>query len=118
MAFAGLGIVVVFFSLILSIFRSKYGGYPYRYFFILMVPWWQQDYLSFIIYILGMQRVSGPGKKIFRIRPQPRTKQKKCLLPGSKSSYCTCNAVLSCCCSRLFTELHSYAYTNCIKDLC
>jgi len=29
----GLGMVVVFFSLLLSVFRSKYGGYPYHFLF-------------------------------------------------------------------------------------
>ncbi|KAM3722952.1 putative dolichyl-diphosphooligosaccharide--protein glycosyltransferase subunit [Dirofilaria immitis] len=33
MAFVGLGLVVVFFSLLLSIFRSKYQGYPYSFLF-------------------------------------------------------------------------------------
>uniref|UniRef100_A0A9J2PAH9 Magnesium transporter protein 1 n=1 Tax=Ascaris lumbricoides TaxID=6252 RepID=A0A9J2PAH9_ASCLU len=33
MAFIGLGLVVVFFSLLLSIFRSKYQGYPYSFLF-------------------------------------------------------------------------------------
>ena len=31
LALVGLGCVAVFFSLLLSIFRSKYSGYPYRY---------------------------------------------------------------------------------------
>jgi hypothetical protein len=30
---AGLACIVIFFSLLLSIFRSKYHGYPYRYSF-------------------------------------------------------------------------------------
>jgi len=34
-ALVGLGCVAVFFSLLLSIFRSKYSGYPYRYVIIL-----------------------------------------------------------------------------------
>jgi len=33
MAFVGLGMVVVFFSLLLSVFRSKYQGYPYSFLF-------------------------------------------------------------------------------------
>ncbi|VDM10784.1 unnamed protein product [Wuchereria bancrofti] len=33
MAFVGLGLVVIFFSLLLSIFRSKYQGYPYSFLF-------------------------------------------------------------------------------------
>lgn len=30
-ALVGLGLVAFFFSLLLSVFRSKYQGYPYRY---------------------------------------------------------------------------------------
>src|SRR3569832_1469244 len=48
-----------------------------------------------------MQRVPGPAPS------------KKCLLPGSKSNYCTCNVVRS-----LFMHLYSYTYTNCVKNLC
>ncbi|NXQ84339.1 MAGT1 protein, partial [Nyctibius grandis] len=33
MCIAGIGLVVVFFSWLLSVFRSKYHGYPYRYVF-------------------------------------------------------------------------------------
>lgn len=32
-AFLGLGIVTVFFSLLLSVFRLKYQGYPYHFLF-------------------------------------------------------------------------------------
>jgi len=31
MCIAGIGLVVLFFSWLLSVFRSKYHGYPYRY---------------------------------------------------------------------------------------
>ena len=31
MSIVGLGLMAFFFSLILSVFRSKAGGYPYRY---------------------------------------------------------------------------------------
>ncbi|KAK6015475.1 magnesium transporter protein 1 domain protein [Ostertagia ostertagi] len=33
LAYVGLGLVVIFFSLLLSIFRSKYRGYPYSFLF-------------------------------------------------------------------------------------
>lgn len=33
MAFVGLGLVVVFFSLLISVFRAKYQGYPYSFLF-------------------------------------------------------------------------------------
>ncbi|RCN34576.1 hypothetical protein ANCCAN_19582 [Ancylostoma caninum] len=33
LAYIGLGLVVIFFSLLLSIFRSKYRGYPYSFLF-------------------------------------------------------------------------------------
>jgi len=33
MAFVGLGLIVVFFSLLLSVFRAKYQGYPYSFLF-------------------------------------------------------------------------------------
>ena len=33
MVFVGLGLFVVFFSLILSVFRAKYQGYPYSFLF-------------------------------------------------------------------------------------
>lgn len=33
MCIAGIGLVVLFFSWLLSVFRSKYHGYPYRYSF-------------------------------------------------------------------------------------
>lgn len=33
MCIAGIGLVVLFFSWLLSVFRSKYHGYPYRYVF-------------------------------------------------------------------------------------
>lgn len=33
LVWAGLGMVVIFFSLLLSIFRSKYRGYPYSFLF-------------------------------------------------------------------------------------
>ncbi|POI24902.1 hypothetical protein CIB84_011348 [Bambusicola thoracicus] len=33
MCIAGIGLVVFFFSWLLSVFRSKYHGYPYRYCF-------------------------------------------------------------------------------------
>lgn len=31
LSMVGLGFVAIFFSLLLSVFRSKYQGYPYRY---------------------------------------------------------------------------------------
>jgi oligosaccharyltransferase complex subunit gamma len=37
MAIVGLALLAFFFSLILSIFRSKAGGYPYRYIIFLSI---------------------------------------------------------------------------------
>ena len=37
MCVAGIGLVVLFFSWMLSIFRSKYHGYPYRYYFFICI---------------------------------------------------------------------------------
>ena len=34
LALVGLGTVALFFSLLLSVFRAKYQGYPYRYFML------------------------------------------------------------------------------------
>lgn len=39
MAIAGLLLVVVFFSFLLSVFRSKAQGYPYRYEFPTVLQW-------------------------------------------------------------------------------
>jgi len=36
MSIVGLGLMAFFFSLILSVFRSKAGGYPYRYVFFII----------------------------------------------------------------------------------
>lgn len=53
MCVAGIGLVMLFFSWLLSIFRAKYHGYPYRYVAVCLclVMWWFIRHVTCLIFV-------------------------------------------------------------------